>query len=140
MTFLAGNSDVEASIKSELETCLQDIIRWMTENKLKMNSTKTEIIVYGSKQQLAKNGLDHLSVGGVDVACVDSVRDLGIWMNISHKVLIYITQKCQIARHQLHNFAGIRNHLSQKSTEVIIHGLVHSHLQQPLCWSAKLSN
>ena len=83
MTFLAGNSDVEASIKSELETCLQDIIRWMTENKLKMNSTKTEIIVYGSKQQLAKNGLDHLSVGGVDVACVDSVRDLGIWMNIS---------------------------------------------------------
>ena len=50
MTFSAGNSDVEASIKSEVETCLQNIIRWMTENKLKINSTKTEIIVYGSKR------------------------------------------------------------------------------------------
>ena len=54
MTFFAGNSDVEASIKSELETRLQDVIGWMTENKLKMNSTKTEIIVCGSKQQLAQ--------------------------------------------------------------------------------------
>ena len=70
MTYFAGNNDVEALNKSELETCLQDIIRWMTDNKLYVYSTKTVIVVYGSKQQLAKNGLDHFSVGGVDVACV----------------------------------------------------------------------
>ena len=33
MTYLAGNNDVEASIKSELETCLQDIIGWMTDDR-----------------------------------------------------------------------------------------------------------
>ena len=70
----------------------------------------------------------YLSVGGVDAACGDSVRDLGIWMDSSLSFDLHITKKCQIARHQLDNLAEIRNHLSQKSTEIIIHGLVHSHL------------
>ena len=41
---------------------------------------------------------------------------------------LHIRKKCQAANHQLHNLKNIRQHLSQKSAEVLVHGLVHSQL------------
>jgi hypothetical protein len=123
-----GNSDSEAEAKAELERCLQDIVFWMADQKLKMNNSKTEIIIYGTKQQLAKVQMDSICVGGVDIKCVDSVRDLGVLMDSALSFDQHITKKCQIANHQLHNLNGIRNYLPQKMTETLVHGLLHSHL------------
>ena len=41
---------------------------------------------------------------------------------------IHIQKKCQIAHVQLRNLKAIRKHLTQKSTETLVHGLVHSHI------------
>lgn len=40
----------------------------------------------------------------------------------------HIQKKCQIAHMQLRNLKSIRKHLTQKSTEILVHGLVHSHI------------
>ena len=40
----------------------------------------------------------------------------------------HIRKKCQIAHIQLRNLKGIRKHLFTKSTEVLVHGLIHSHI------------
>lgn len=53
----------------------------MTKYKLKINNSKTEIIIYGTKQQLAKVNISSVQVGGTYVKCVDHVRDLGVLMN-----------------------------------------------------------
>ena len=37
-----------------LELCMNDIKDWMDSNRLKMNATKTEFIIFGSKKQLHK--------------------------------------------------------------------------------------
>jgi hypothetical protein len=128
LAFYSGDSDNEAATKIELEKCLEDVVTWMSDHKLKMNNTKTEIIIYGTKQQLSKKGLHQLNVGGVIVNCVDTVRDLGVWMDSSLSFDLHITKKCQIASHQLHNLRAIRKNLSKKSAEVLVHGLIHSHL------------
>ena len=100
----------------------------MAYNKLKMNNSKTEVIIYGTSQQLQKTNIDHLHVGGVKVECVTSVRDLGVWMQNNLSFETHIKKKCQIARHQLHNIKSIRAYLSQSDTETLVHGLVNSHL------------
>ena len=49
----AGNHENEAYVLQQLDKCLNDIINWMTTFKLKMNQSKTELILYGTRQQLS---------------------------------------------------------------------------------------
>ena len=38
-----------------LENCLTDIYTWMSQNKLKLNADKTEVLVMGTPQMRAKS-------------------------------------------------------------------------------------
>ena len=87
----------------------------MIQKKLKMNNSKTEIILYGTKQQLAKFNASSVNVGGIDVKCVDHVRDLGVLMENNLSFDRHIREKWQIAHIQLRNLIGIRKHLSKNS-------------------------
>ena len=61
-----------------LEKCLYDISVWMSQNKLKLNNDKTEIILFGSKKHLAELNIKSLSVAGTDVSVAsEPVRNLG---------------------------------------------------------------
>ena len=60
--------------------------------------------------------------------CVDNVRDLGVQMSRTLNFDLHIRKKCQVAYSQLRNLKCIRKHLTQKSTEILVHGLIHSHL------------
>ena len=58
-TAYTGHSNLEIviSITHILENCLADVHSWMNVNKLKLNPSKTEFCVFGSKQQLQKCSL-----------------------------------------------------------------------------------
>ena len=124
----AGNPSNVSSVLAQLDCCLNDIITWMTTHKLKMNQSKTEIIFYGTKQQLSKLNIEKVNVGGINVKCVDQVRDLGVIMTNTLSFDQHIQKKCQIANIQLRNLRTLRRHLTQESTETLVHGLVHSHI------------
>ena len=53
-SFLASSRTEEKSSIHELEKLASSVKRWMDQNKLKMNSSKTEFILLGSRQQLLK--------------------------------------------------------------------------------------
>ena len=56
-----------------MESCLEDVKSWIISNKLKMNDSKTEFIIIGSYQQLAKIDLTSIMVGGYRISAVDDV-------------------------------------------------------------------
>ena len=69
-----------SSALAKLNACLQDVQRWMSLSKLKLNpEKKTEFIVFGSKAQRQKIS-SHFSVSilGSLLHLVDSVRNLGV--------------------------------------------------------------
>ena len=68
-----------SSAVAKLNACLQDVQRWMSLSKLKLNLEKTEFIVFGSKVQRQKIS-SHFPVGilGSLLHPVDSVRNLGV--------------------------------------------------------------
>ena len=45
------NNEAELETIQGLESCLEDVKVWMDENRLKMNSSKTEFILFGSRGQ-----------------------------------------------------------------------------------------
>ena len=55
----SGQADAVASI----EHCIQDIRQWMSQDKLLMNDAKTELLLIGTRQQLAKITIDGIIVG-----------------------------------------------------------------------------
>ena len=67
------------------QSCIEDVGRWMTQNFLKHNTDKTEFILFGTRQQLAKVGHINIKVGPDTVIPVDVVRNLGYMMDKLHK-------------------------------------------------------
>ena len=111
-----------------MESCLQDVMSWMISNKLKMNDSKTEFIIIGSYQQLAKINLTSIMVGGHRITAVDGIRNLGAFLdkNLSMKTLIEV--KCNAAFCQLYSLRRIRKYLSHQATELLIHAFIFSHI------------
>ena len=52
---------------AKLEICLTDIYTWMSQNKLKLNADKTEVLVMGTPQMWAKISILSITVNGVIV-------------------------------------------------------------------------
>ena len=55
---------------STMELCVREIRAWMLCDKLKINNDKTEVIIIGTRQQLAKAQVDCLTVGDARVPVV----------------------------------------------------------------------
>ena len=61
-----------------LNTCLEDIRSWMTTNYLQLNSSKTEAILIGTTDQLAKAANISPSLDGQLISLSSVVTNLGL--------------------------------------------------------------
>ena len=78
MTTLNYMSHLNVNIILKLNSCLADIRRWMITNKLKINDSKTEFIVFRSSQlKCDLSGLS-INVGESMITQSSKVRDLGV--------------------------------------------------------------
>ena len=62
-----------------LETCISEIQNWMSPNLLKLNNSKTEFIILGTRQQLKNTEANDITIkiGSEDIPNVPAVRNLG---------------------------------------------------------------
>ena len=97
---------------SKVNSCLSDIRRWMITNKLKINYSKTEFIVFRSPQ--LRCDLSGLSVNVGECLITQSlkVRDLGVTFDQFLNFDDHITTICRITYFQIRNIGKIRNLLS----------------------------
>ena len=66
------------SLVQRMGTCIEAIRDWMSRNRLRLNSSKTEIIWLGSEKRLAKCSIRPLIISGNIVQPASAVRNLGI--------------------------------------------------------------
>ena len=74
-----------------------DIRKWMLQDRLKLNDDKTEFIIIGTKQQLAKVNIDSLQVGESTVTPASKVKNLGCWFDGQLKMDTHINSICKSA-------------------------------------------
>ncbi len=120
-------ADQENTVKC-METCLDSVKQWMLGNKLKMNDAKTEFIIIGSRQQLEKIEFDSIRVGTCVVKSVESVRDLGAYLDRTMSMETHINEKCKAAFRQLYSVRRIRKFLTCEATKTLIHAFLFSHM------------
>jgi len=77
--------------------CIEDIREWMLNDKLKLNDDKTEFIIIGTSQQLAKVSITTLRVRNATITPVSSARNLGSWFASKLTMAIHIPKTCNSA-------------------------------------------
>ena len=110
------------------EQCLESVKTWMSQNRLKMNDDKTEVILFGHRSQLKKCDTTHVKVGSTAVAVSDQIKYLGVYTDRELSFKHHIINKSKIAAVNLRNIRNIRKHLSDSSCKTLIQALVMSHL------------
>ena len=98
----------------------------MVENKLMMNDSKTEFLLIGTPQQLAKVNFDSINVNGSVVKVVKDVRNLGAYFDENMSISKHIDIKCKTAFKHLYNIRKICKYLTIDATKVLVQGFIFS--------------
>jgi len=113
---------------SQIQTCLKDIANWMIENKLKNNNDKLEVLLVGTRQQLAKVDFDSVTIDGLEIKISDQVRNLGIIFDRELSMCAQVDSLCKSAFLQLRDLRAIRKSLNKKATLTATHAFITSRL------------
>ena len=98
---------------TDLKSCVTDVFTWMTNPKL--NTSKTEFIIIGSKKQREKfKDLFLILLLNHDTLPKAFVRSLGFIFDCDFNFKRQISQTCKICFYHICNFRRIRKYLARK--------------------------
>ena len=86
LSFETSSPEDLSTCTSALEDCVKDINLWMLNNKLKLNSGKTEIIVFSSSYR-TRPALKNLVIASDTVDCSTTAKNIGVIFNNSLSML-----------------------------------------------------
>jgi hypothetical protein len=118
----------EASAIQDLQDCAVHINDWMNSNKLKMNNSKTEFILFGSRPQLNKCNTKEINICGNVIESQHCIRYLGAFLDESLNFKDHIKRKCRTAMLNYFKIKSIRKYLTKEAAETLVLSLVISHL------------
>ena len=107
-----------------LELCLKDLYTWLTTNKLKLNSSKTELLQI---TPLNNPPVDlSLTVNGNIIKCSDKVKDLGVLLDSKLTMVDNIQSVTRKAYCALANIEKIRRDLTKPAAKTFVNACVTS--------------
>jgi len=127
MSFRPSDVDSIDLVKQRVESCVQAIQMWMTSNRLKLNSDKTELLILNARHRPSPP-LNSVYACEELVAASESVKNLGVWFDNSLSMRKQVNHICKTAFYHLRNLATIRKYLSLDHIEILIHAFITSRL------------
>ncbi|KAK3559782.1 hypothetical protein QTP86_020725, partial [Hemibagrus guttatus] len=117
-------SDTTASAR--ISACLVDISSWMTAHQLKLNPSKTELLVIPGDPSPAQDLA--ISLNNFMISPLATARNLGVTMDNQLSFSSHVTNVTRSCRFLLYNIRRIRPFLSTQATQVLVQSLVISRL------------
>ena len=127
-SFNPNNIQNEYYVVQNLEHTLESVNNWMHLNRLKLNPSKTEFILFGSQQQLAKCNTNAITVVDATVKMSDSIKYLGAHLDKQLNFKRFTSEKCRTVSLNINRIKQIRHYLSMDSCKQIVQSLITSHL------------
>ena len=62
VSFSPNDASGQTEAVAAIERCIKDIRKWMLKNKLVTNDNKTQFIIIGTRQQLMKVNISHITI------------------------------------------------------------------------------
>ena len=127
-TFNPNSSVDESQCVRDLQISVQDIAKWMTSMRLKLNYDKTELILFGSRQQLLKCKTKEMELDGNPIPMSQYVKYLGGGPDSTLSFKKHINKAAGMAMANFFRIRGIRKYLNRDACQTLLLGLCISHL------------
>ena len=112
-----------------IRAAIYDIKDWLLLNMLKFNTSKTDLGVIGSHQQLSKLNLPlAMHVKQSEIITEESITNLGVIMDQHLKLDRHVNKIFKVCMFHLRNISKIRRFLTTEACKLLIHALVTSRL------------
>jgi len=125
-TYASCTAPDQQMATSRLLTCIADIEKWMSSNRLKLNADKTEFIWFGTRQQLAKLRSVPLLMKGQLIAPLDKVRDLGVILDSELSMDAHARNVVRSCFYQLRQLRSVRKSLPTDARRTLAVGFIAS--------------
>ncbi|KAK7105520.1 hypothetical protein V1264_016886 [Littorina saxatilis] len=100
----------------------------MTENKLKLNSEKTEALLVGTRQKIASLTVTDLQLDDATVPFSPAVKSLGVFLDSTLSMQTHISFIIKICFFHLRRIASIRRYLTHDACVKLVVSLIFSRL------------
>ena len=122
-------NDCDAT-KYQLENCVSAVRSWMADNMLKLNDSKTEYLVLGSKYSLRQlpEDMKTFNVGDELITASKSARNIGVIMDSTLSMdaeVAGISRACYMG---LRKIGRIRQFISDETAETLVNAYITSKL------------
>ena len=104
-TFSCDDKDDLTTTISRIESCLVDITNWMTTNKLKLNTDKTELLILYSRFRLPPR-LPSIKIGTDIIKPTNKARNIGVIFDNTVTMSFHINNIVKGAFYHLRNIAS----------------------------------
>ena len=113
----------------QLERCISDVSAWMKKNFLKLNHSKTEYLVVGTKNSLQHaSNTSTIKIGDISVSSSASARNIGAVFDTHLTMVEHVGSLCRSCYTHIRNIGKIRRFLTTSATEKVVHAFVSSRL------------
>ena len=108
--------------RSTLQDCIADVRSWCSSRRLQLNTDKTELIWFGSKQTLDKVSRSDLTLqlDSGTLNPVEVVRNLGVLLDAELSMKQHVTWIASNCFYQLRRLRQIRSVVSKEVTSQLI--------------------
>ncbi|MGH0138934.1 UNVERIFIED_CONTAM: hypothetical protein FKN15_035625 [Acipenser sinensis] len=111
-----------------LSACIQDIEAWMSANFLQLNTSKSELLLVGSKTQLKNLNIVSLNLGNSLLLSSPTVQSLGVLLDSNLSFDAHISSVVISSFYHLQNISKVCPYLSLLDAEILCHAFVSSRL------------
>ena len=111
-------------LTSRLVDCIGSIGVWMTNNRLKLNASKTEFIWFGSARRLAKCTFDSIVINWSSILPSETVRNLGVVLDLSLSLASHVTKLTSTLYFHIRQLRKIRRTLTNDACHALVRALV----------------
>ena len=126
------DSSVALSIQT-LQKCACDVKHWLTNNFLKCNGDKTDLLVVTNKKSRHKHNISSLSIDTDVITPSKTVRNLGAIFDSHMDSEAFVNSKCKSALHCLRNISRVRRSLTVNAVKTLIQAYITSRLDYCNC-------
>ena len=124
LSFKPDTTSSQSDAVDAMERCVRAMRCWMIKDKLKVDDSKTEFILIGTRQQLAKVDIMGWVVVDATISPVTAVKNLGSWFDENMNMGCHINKMCKTLSFHLYNIRRIRKYLSKDSTRTLVHAFI----------------
>jgi hypothetical protein len=115
-------------LKHEVGKCIDNVADWMNENFLKINQDKTEMILFHPKSLQHRVIIGGTFIGKECIRFSKVVKNVGVMLDNNLTLDKHVNNLVSYTFKLLKNIGRIRNIISNKQTEMLVHSVSTSRL------------